>query len=174
MTDDERRGDESETTEPSPGREQDTERSAHDVASPADRVKRWSHPESRWGNPEKDLPNIPRVDIPGEDPDSGLVSDFSDDDVSGFAADVDPEVSRLFWASVVLANIGLAGLALGPMLVYFRGQVLIGGGVTLLGIGALVRVYYMYKEYEETDWSSDDEDAKASSDDEPDRDERNR
>ncbi|KAB1192097.1 hypothetical protein GJR96_01035 [Haloferax sp. MBLA0076] len=174
MTDDERRGDESETTDSSPEREQNAERSAHDVASPTDRVKRWSDPESRWGNPENDLPNIPHVSVPGEDPDSGLVGDFRDDDVSGFSADVDPEVSRIFWASVVLANIGLAGLALGPMLVYFRGQVLIGGGVTLLGIGALVRVYYMYQEYKETDWASDDEDSNASSDDDADRGERNR
>lgn len=162
MTNDERHEDESGTADSSSGGGRDASQSAHDVTSPADRVKRWSDPESRWGNPEKDLPNIPYVDVPGQEDDESLKSEFSDD-APEFTVDIDPEQSRLFWASVVLANVGLAAISIGPMLIYFRGQLLVGGGVTLLGMASLARVYTMYQEYETRDWSTDDED--TSSDD---------
>jgi hypothetical protein len=164
VTDDERHEDESEATDSSSGDSRDATQSAHDVTSPADRLKRWSDPESRWGNPEKDLPNIPRVAIPGQESDESLESEF-DDDAPEFTVDIDPEQSRLFWASVVLANIGLAGISLGPMLIYFRGQMLVGAGVTLVGVASLARVYTMYQEYKTHEWSGDDEDASESTDD---------
>ncbi|KAB1189070.1 MULTISPECIES: hypothetical protein [Haloferax] len=175
MTNDERREDELETSDSSSGSTQNAERPAHDVASGTDRVKRWADPESRWGNPERDLPKIPRVKVPGQEGDGSLKSEFSDD-APDLSADIDPELSRLFWASVLLANVGVAGITLGPMLVYFRGQLLIGAGVTALGIGALVRVYSMYQEYKATDWSSDDDEEAESTDDDSDTpdDERNR
>ncbi|WP_191967069.1 MULTISPECIES: hypothetical protein [Haloferax] len=157
MTDDERREDDTETTESSPESSHPSERPAHDVASRVDPVKRWGDPETRWGNPEVDLPNVPRVDIPGQSGDESLKEEFSDD-AQEFTADVDPEQSRLFWASVILTNIGVAAVALGPMLIYFRGQTLIGLGVTLLGVAALARVYKTYREYQQRDWSDDEND----------------
>ncbi|ELZ86526.1 hypothetical protein C453_06481 [Haloferax elongans ATCC BAA-1513] len=114
-----------------------------------DPEKRWGDPEKRWGNPEVDLPNVPRVDIPGEDSDS--------DDDPEFTADINPEQSRMFWASVILANVGVAGITVGPMLIYFQGETLVGGGATLLGVLALTRVYSLYREYQAHDWSSDED-----------------
>ncbi|WP_411965746.1 hypothetical protein [Haloferax sp. YSMS24] len=178
MTDDERRRGDTEATESSSDatEPQHGARSADDVASPSDRVERWADPESRWGNPEKDLPNIPRVDIPGESGDESLQSEFSDD-APEFTADVDPEQTRLFWGAVVLANVGIAGVSLGVMLIYFRGQTLVGLGAVLLGIGALSRVYAIYREYNTTDWSADDDTSDQTADTDTDTDtddERNR
>ncbi|WP_396610322.1 hypothetical protein ACH9L7_08670 [Haloferax sp. S1W] len=172
MTDDERRDDVRESVESSSTGNRSTNSSEDDGPSRTDPVSRWGDPEARWGDPEKDLPNIPRVDIPGED--------AGTDGAPEFKADVDPEQARMFWASVILANVGLAGISLGPMLIYFRGQMLVGGGVTLLGVVALARMYTMYREYQSRDWSSDDEAEReeaeaANHTDEADRaDERNR
>ncbi|AFK18546.1 hypothetical protein E6P09_07150 [Haloferax mediterranei ATCC 33500] len=157
MTDDERREDVRETTEPSAEAHQNAERSEEDVASRIDPEKRWGDPEARWGNPEKDLPNIPRVRIPGEDANTETEETGEDEEVPEFSADIDPEAARLFWASVILANIGVAGVAVGAMLIYFRGQTMVGGGLVLLGVGSLVRVYYTHKKFERGDWSSDDD-----------------
>lgn len=164
MTDDERREtDDREETESSPDRTDAPP--ADDAVSRVDPETRWGDPERRWGNPEKDLPNIPRVRIPGQDADESLQSEFSDD-ATEFTADVDPEQTRLFWGAVVLANVGIAGVSLGAMLVYFRGQTLVGLGAILLGVGALSRVYAIYREYSTTDWSSagDDDDDKTNTD----------
>ncbi|SEK45157.1 DUF7322 domain-containing protein [Haloferax larsenii] len=136
MTDDERR-DEDDAPQIDP------------IARWGDPEERWGDPEKRWGNPETDLPNVPHVDIPGEDANS--------DDAPEFTADINPEQSRLFWASVILANVGVAGITVGPMLIYFRGETLVGGGATLLGVLALTRVYSLYREYQAHDWSSDED-----------------
>lgn len=55
------------------------------------------------------------------------------------------EVRRLFWAIVVLLNIGILAVSLGVMLAGFRGQyrdaaLLIGGGLVVL--------YSAYRRYE--------------------------
>ncbi|ELZ91701.1 hypothetical protein C440_15344 [Haloferax mucosum ATCC BAA-1512] len=154
MTDDERREDGRKTTEPSSPSHQDPARSGDDIASRIDPKKRWGDPEARWGDPETELPNIPRVRIPGED-DPATEPDEDDEDQS-FSADIDPEAARLFWASVVLANIGVGGVAVGAMLLYFRDDLLVGGGLVLLGIGSLVRVYFTYREFERGEWSDDE------------------
>ena len=83
-------------------------------------------PESRWGDPERDLPTVPEVATP----DPGAA---------------DPELTRLFWASVVAANIALFGLALGPMLVFFRGDWTLGAASVAVGAFALFRTYTYYR-----------------------------
>lgn len=85
-------------------------------------------PESRWGDPERDLPRVPKPAVEEQD--------------------VDPEILETFWRSVVLANVALFGLALGPMLVYFRGQWLWGGVAIVLGALAGLRVYHHYRAFE--------------------------
>ncbi|POG57391.1 DUF7322 domain-containing protein [Haloferax marisrubri] len=148
----------------------DAERPSSDMASKIDPEKRWGDPEARWdpetrwGNPEKELPTIPRVRIPGEDADDGDDDPDGDgDDAPEFSPDVNPEVARLFWASVVLANVGLAGITVGPMLVYFRGDTLLGGGLFLFGAVVLVRVYSIYREFKRGEWR-DGEDSDESDD----------
>jgi len=86
------------------------------------------NPESRWGDPERDLPRVPKPAVEEQD--------------------VDPEILETFWRSVVLANVALFGLALGPMLVYFRGQWLWGGAAIVLGALAGLRVYHHYRAFE--------------------------
>ncbi|WP_410765320.1 hypothetical protein [Haloferax sp. DFSO60] len=137
-----------------------------DFISGIDPESRWENAESRWGNPEYDLPNVPSVRIPSTEPDP---------EENEFSADVDPDQMKLFWGSVFLANVALAGLSLGPMLIYFRNQWLIGGGALVLGIASLARVYTMYREYKSTDWErvkAENEDDEAGNDstaaDEPD------
>jgi len=84
--------------------------------------------ESRWGDPEHDLPRVPEPAVEEKD--------------------VDPEILGMFWRSVVLANVSLFGLSLGPMLVYFRGQWLWGGTAIALGALTGVRVYHHYRAFE--------------------------
>ena len=92
---------------------------------------RWGDPEARWGDPERDLPSIPEVATP-------------DAESASASASADPELMRLFWASVVAGNVALLGLALGPMLVYFRGDWDLGAASVAVGAFALYRttVYY--------------------------------
>lgn len=179
MTDDERReGPAADAT----AEDDDATPPSEDVASKIDPEKRWGDPEARWdpetrwGNPETDLPTIPRVRIPGEDADDGEDPDGDGDDAPEFSPDVNPEVARLFWASVVLANVGLAGLTVGPMLVYFRGDTLLGGGLFLFGAVVLVRVYSIYRKFKRGEWRDDEDGADDgdSSDPEGDAPERNR
>ncbi|WP_416839042.1 hypothetical protein [Haloferax sp. DFSO52] len=135
----------------------DDERRARDNAEKLDPVKRWGDPETRWGNPEKDLPKIPRVRMPGEK--SGAGGEPGDDYAPEFTTDVDPEVSRLFWASVIFANIGLAGVTVGPMLIYFRGDVMLGLALMLFGVGAFVRVYQTYQKFQNRERPDDEADS---------------
>ncbi|WP_338741616.1 DUF7322 domain-containing protein [Haloplanus salilacus] len=85
-------------------------------------------PESRWGDPEQDLPRIPTPDTD--------------------ETDVDPEIMETFWRSVLLANVAVFGFALGPMLVYFRGQWTLGLAAVAVGAVAGVRVYQHYRAFE--------------------------
>ncbi|MFC6988160.1 hypothetical protein ACFQJD_04505 [Haloplanus sp. GCM10025708] len=80
-------------------------------------------PERRWGDPERDLVRVPRTPEPTTD-----------------EADADAELREAFWFSVVLANVAVAGLALGLMLVYFRGMWIAGGVAVAVGAFALFRV----------------------------------
>ncbi|MFC7204259.1 hypothetical protein ACFQJC_12100 [Haloferax namakaokahaiae] len=132
-----------------------------DFVSEIDPETRWEDAESRWGNPEYDLPNIPSVRIPSIEPNP---------EEDEFSADVAPEQMKLFWGSVFLANVALAGLSLGPMLIYFRDEWLFGGGALALGIVSLARLYTMYREYESTDWEqvkAEREDDESESDSAP-------
>ena len=85
-------------------------------------------PESRWGDPERDLPNVPEVAMPDSEETSA-----------------DPELLRLFWASVVAGNVALLGLALGPMLVFFRDDWTLGAVSVAVGAFALYRTHVYYR-----------------------------
>ena len=95
-------------------------------------------PESRWGDPETDLVSVPSVETPNLD--SGA---------EGAGVEVDAEVARLFWAAVVYANIALGGVSIGLLLVWFRGQVTVGGAAVAVGLFALYRTYDLYRTHQE-------------------------
>ncbi|WP_255150558.1 DUF7322 domain-containing protein [Halorarius halobius] len=61
--------------------------------------------------------------------------------------EVDDETSRAFWAAVVLANVGLFGVTVGPMLWYFEGATYVGGGLFAVGAVALARTYAIQRRY---------------------------
>ena len=95
-------------------------------------------PESRWGDPEEDLVSIPSVEGPAAaepaDPDDEI--------------DVDSEVAKFFWVSVVYANVALGGVTIGLLLVWFRGQWTVGGVAVAVGCFALYRTYDLYRTYQ--------------------------
>jgi hypothetical protein len=93
-----------------------------------------SSPETRWGNPERDLPRIPEV--------------------STDESDVDPHTLETFWVSVIFANAALFGVSLGAMLWYFRGQALLGGALVLVGVLAGLRTYASYRAFGADDGES--------------------
>ena len=92
-------------------------------------------PEERWGDPENDLSNVPAVEIPNSEPDEDT--------------EIDGDLRTAFWATVVLVNVAVAGVSIGAMLVYFRGELLVGGGAVAVGLLALVRAYYFYRDFRE-------------------------
>lgn len=85
----------------------------------------------------------------------GLTPEGGEDD--GEEAEVDRETIRAFYGAVVLANVGLFGVAVGPMLWYFRGHALLGGGMFVVGVVALTRVYRVKQEYQESRGERGDE-----------------
>ncbi|WP_049985831.1 DUF7322 domain-containing protein [Halobellus rufus] len=95
-------------------------------------------PESRWGDPESDLVSVPSVDDPAADVDE-----------EGAGVEVDGDLAKFFWATVVYANVALAGISLGLLLVGFRGQWTWGGGAVVVGLFALYRTYDLYRTYQE-------------------------
>lgn len=98
------------------------------------------NPEDRWPDPEHDLPSVPSVDhesrIPTVDPpDPGQA----------------PEVQRAFWTAVIYANIGLAGVCIGPMIAYFRGQLDVAAAVFAVGLFGFARTYQVYRSVADVD-----------------------
>ena len=106
-------------------------------------------------NPEPDLPSlgpeipsvdVPEVEVPGTDPDSATVG-----------ADVDVDTAKGFWRLVLIFDVALLALALGPMFVYFMDDWRRGG--MLVGFGALVFLYGVarYREFQAAGEDADDE-----------------
>ncbi|WP_336022047.1 DUF7322 domain-containing protein [Halobellus salinisoli] len=102
-------------------------------------------PEGRWGDPESDLAAIPSVEVPGESVDD-----------EGAGIEVDGDLAKFFWATVIYANVALAGISLGLLLVGFRGQWGWGGGALAVGLFALYRTYDLYRTYQEREFGDDD------------------
>lgn len=93
-----------------------------------------ANPEDRWGNPEEDLVNVPEAPRPALD-----------------ESEVDPELSAFWWRTVVLANIALGGLTIGPMVVFFERMWTVGAVVFVVGALALVRVYQHVRWFQNRD-----------------------
>lgn len=90
---------------------------------------RESDPSDRWGDPERDLTNVPEAPAP-PDPSKN---------------DVPADVARSFWGVVLLANVGLFAVCLGPMLAFFRGQWTLGGVLVVFGLLTFVHGYRVYR-----------------------------
>ncbi|MGM0591998.1 MAG: DUF7322 domain-containing protein [Halobacteriota archaeon] len=88
------------------------------------------NPEDRWGNPEKDLVDVPKAPEPPEP--SGTVTN---------------DVAVAFWGAVISANIAVAGLGIGPMLIFFRGDWDLGLGLVAAGALSLLFTYRRYRAF---------------------------
>lgn len=106
-----------------------------DEPDPEPDPERDVNPEERWDDPEEELP-----------PDPQSLKDV----------DVHPKVSRTFWAAVIAANVALAGLAVGPMIIFFEGLWTLGGIFMLVGLLALFRVYQHYRAFQQLDVGDED------------------
>lgn len=92
-------------------------------------------------------PEVPSVDVPTVESPGELDGDGTEEGEE-FTGDVDADVARTFWRLVVVIDVGIAALALGPMFVYFegdwqRGLILTAFGLAVLAYG--VKTYRRYK-----------------------------
>lgn len=63
------------------------------------------------------------------------------------ATDTPKEVAVPFWTAVIFADVGVLLVVLGPLVAYFRGQLVAGAVLTLAGVYALFRTYATYREF---------------------------
>ncbi len=105
-------------------------------------------PEARWGSPEDDLVSVPGIDLPGEDAEDA-------------GAEVDSDLAKFFWVTVIYANVAVAGVSIGLMLVGFRGQAVWGGGAVAVGLFALYRTYDLYRTYQDHVAAEESEEAEG-------------
>jgi hypothetical protein len=102
------------------------------VFDPAPEEPDEPNPEDRWGDPERELPQTPRAPT---------VQDPTTNEVSN-------EVAFAFWSVVLLVNVGLFVVSLGPMLAFFEGRWKLGGGLTAVGVFAFVHAYRRYRRFQ--------------------------
>jgi hypothetical protein len=87
------------------------------------------HPESDLPDPESELPSVPSPPSPPSTPPE---------------SDVSTDLLKEFWALVLLANVALLGLTVGPMALYFLPEPRVGTALLAVGVfaaGAGVRRY---------------------------------
>lgn len=101
----------------------------------------WEEPEDPWPDEPEEFdpqslgPGIPEAPA-APDPASGDV-------------EVSADLVKTFWAAVVFVNVGLLGVALGPMLVLFEGRTDAGVTAFLVGVLSLVFAYRRYRSYKD-------------------------
>lgn len=66
-------------------------------------------------------------------------------------AEIDSETATAFWAAVILVNIGIMLVALGPTIYLIRGYPLGSAAVVVAGVVALVRAYSVYRSFSAED-----------------------
>ena len=91
-------------------------------------------------------PELVEIERPGPEPpsvdDPGGAVDLEADD------DVDEVLLRTFWGAVIAINVAMAAIPLGLLLIYFRGDRVLGGlalAVGAVAAGAAVRCYRTFR-----------------------------
>ena len=94
--------------------------------------------------PEVPSVDVPEVEIPGTDSETG-------------GADVDVDTAKGFWRLVLIFDVALLALALGPMFVYFQNDWRRGG--LLLAFGAFAFLYGVarYRKFQAAKPEADDD-----------------
>jgi len=92
----------------------------------------------------------------GSDLDFSLLSEDSDEDLPGPGAPSPPDpdqadraVRGLFWVLVLVLNVAVAALAIGPMMIAFQGWWDLGLQVTLVGVLAMAYGLFRYHRFRE-------------------------
>lgn len=120
-------------------------------------------------DPWPDEPEEFDPDSLGPDPPDPTPEVGSDVEASlGATADVDDDLFRAFWGAVVFLNVALAALALGAMLVYFRGDYSTGTSALAVGLVATVFTVRYYLKGKRTLAAKDDDSDGSESDDDRD------
>lgn len=91
------------------------------------------------GDPWPEEPDDP-YPVPGE-PESRFDLEVPDSD------GVSRELYRAFWGLVAVFNVGLFATALGAMLLWFRGALLVGGATLAIGVASLAYGVHRYRAY---------------------------
>lgn len=129
-------------------------------------LQRWIDAEQRWGDPEGGFGNAPPGESDTNSPGDSAIeqSMASEADASTEAerttVEVDSRTSRYFWSAVVLANVAVGAGSLGLMLIAFRGQWFLGGGLVLVGLLAGIRTHRIYREFKDGE-QADESDSDA-------------
>lgn len=63
----------------------------------------------------------------------------------------DPEVASVFWRVVLLVDVALLCLTIGPLLYVVRNSPVRGAGLVALGIVALGYAYHLYRDFRDDD-----------------------
>ncbi|WP_053947564.1 DUF7322 domain-containing protein [Halolamina sediminis] len=80
--------------------------------------------------------------------------------------EVDSETATAFWGAVIYVNAGVLLIALGPTVYALRGYPLVSAGLVAGGMLALVRAYWVYRQFAADDGAESDEDGDAADHDE--------
>jgi hypothetical protein len=93
-----------------------------------------SDPEPPSIGPDIPEVDVPEVEIPGSD-------DAAD------VGDVDVDTAKGFWRLVLIFDVALLALALGPMFVYFQGDLRRGGMLVVFGVVVFLYGVARYREF---------------------------
>lgn len=112
-------------------------------------LERWADIEQPFGDPEEsDL--IPEVQsLTASEPE-----EVDPETLSRDLSNVDPDLLNAFAVCVLLANLGVLLVSVGALIVIFRGQLRIGGGLVGIGSLALLRMWQYYRSHK-TDTTDD-------------------
>ena len=88
--------------------------------------------------------------------DPGAAGSSGDPEVPA-GAELSDELFRAFWGLVVMFNVGVFATALGALLLAFRGDVALGGGLLVVGLVALAYGVHRYRRYRATGFAPVDD-----------------
>lgn len=84
-------------------------------------------------------PDPPEVDVPEvEDTAKGMPTP---------GEDIDPDLYSLFWRLVIVLDVALFALAIGPLFIYFEGNWDVGGPLVALGLVSFAYAVSQYRSY---------------------------
>lgn len=127
-----------------------------DAGGDDDPLDRWVDPETIFGRPE-DRFGDPESELPPD------VAPATDEEPVDFSA-VDPALLNRFVVILLLVKLGVLLGSVGVLLIGFRGQLELGGGLLAAALLAFVRAAHHYRSWEggddaDGDGADDDSDA---------------